>query len=408
MLRDIELGELNEVKPFTAPLKMRLVNTVEMDFGKQPTLRMLTVHRWLRSLGVRDDQVYGIMAIVQTEAKIIRLKFREESDYKSFFDRYAGIQNMEGEDGPIQVTVREAGVREVYVRLMDVPFETTGEAIKSALQPYGTVLLVRREKYMGSTDNDYFQVLNGTVTAKMTLLRHVPSYLRISNERIVVRYPGQPATCMICSLPGHMAASCSARRGNNRFVGKWAEGTPQQTPHQGNTKDASVDFPSERVIGAKKWPTPAESVGNRAQKVTSPPSKEESNKEMGEKTQNVDNHIEEGNEEGDEEGNEERNDGTSLMMIQQGEIATQDLELSMVVLEQRRNPPAQIERSSTEDKEKAEDTMFELGNLMRNEVSEEEMDTGEIAKGGVKRGADEDVVNREKKGSKNKKGSRKK
>ncbi len=246
---------------------MRLVNTVEMDFGKQPTLRMLAVHRWLRSLGVRDEQVFGIMAIVQTEAKIIRLKFREELDYKSFFDRYARIRSIEGEDGSIQVTVREAGVKEVYVRLMDVPFETTGEAIKLALQPFGTVLIVRREKYMGSTDNDYFQVLNETVTAKMTLLRHVPSYLRISNERIVVRYPGQPATCLICNQPGHRAANCSIWRGNNRLLGKKAEVAPQQSQQQGNTKDVSADFRSERVMGEKKWPTPAESVGNRGQRV---------------------------------------------------------------------------------------------------------------------------------------------
>lgn len=369
---------------------MRLVNTVEMDFGKQPALRMLTVHRWLRSLGVRDEQVYGIMAIVQTEAKIIRLKFKEEADYKSFFDRYAGMQSMEGEEGLIQVTVREAGAKEVIVRMMDVPFETTGDAIKSALQPFGTVLMIRREKYMGSTDNDYFQVLNGTVTAKMTLIRHVPSYLRISNERIVVRYPGQPATCMICNQPGHMAASCTARRVNNRFAGKWAEVTPQQTLHQGNAKRGIAEIPSEKENSSKEWPTPAESVGNRAPKLTNPPNEERRQGEGNESEQNI------------EKKGEEKNNDTDIS--QQEDLVTQDLELSMVVLEQRKLSPAQ-----PQGKNMTENKTNEYDNIESNEESEEEMETEELVKGGVKRGAtDEEISNQDKKGNKYKRGQRKK
>lgn len=366
-------------------MKMRLVNTVEMDFGRQPALQMLSVHRWLRSLGVKDEQVYGIMAIVQTEAKIIRLKFKEESDYKSFFDRYAGMQSMELENGIIQVTVREAGVKEVFVRLMDVPFETTGDAIKSALQPFGTVLMIRREKYMGSTDNDYFQVLNGTVTAKMTLIRHVPSYLRISNERIVVRYPGQPATCMICNQPGHMAASCSVRRTNNRFAGKWAEMTPQQAQHPGNAKGAMAEFPSEKVNSAKVWPTPAESVRNHAQKITTTPEQEKDPSEGRKTVQNI------------EENSEERSNDNETK--QQEEVTTQDLELSMVVL-----APALPEERKVEGKKTIEHESNES-----SEESDEEMETEGHVKGGVKRGAtDEDNVNQEKKGSKYKRGNRKK
>ena len=205
-------------------LKMRFVSTVDFDFGKQPALRMLTVHRWLRALGVRDEQVYGIMSIAQAETRIVRLKFKEESDYRAFFDKYAGVLGMSTEEETVfHVTVREAGTRDTFVRLIDVPFEMPGDAIKAALQPYGAVLSLRREKYMGSAENDYFQVLTGTVTAKMSLNRHVPSYLRVAEQRIIAKYPGQPATCMICNQPGHMAVNCPAKKTGQRFVGRWAE-----------------------------------------------------------------------------------------------------------------------------------------------------------------------------------------
>ena len=85
-------------------LKMRFVNTVEFDFGKQPTLRMLTVHRWFRALGVRDDQVYVIMSLAQAETKIVRLKFTEENDYRASFEKYAGprgAMSMKTEDGTL-------------------------------------------------------------------------------------------------------------------------------------------------------------------------------------------------------------------------------------------------------------------------------------------------------------------
>ena len=40
------------------------------------------------------------------------------------------------------------------------------------------------------------------------LFCHIPSYLRIRGYWAYVRYPGQPATCRLCSEKGHFAADC--------------------------------------------------------------------------------------------------------------------------------------------------------------------------------------------------------
>lgn len=220
------------------------VNTAEIDFGRQPGLRMLTVHRWLRSLGVVNSQVYGIMPLMQADSKIIRLKFHQQQDFQAFYEKYAGVQTMQENDAQIEATIRMAGRRETYVRLLDVPFETSGEAVKAALQPYGSVLSIRREKYMSSEENDYFPVLTGTVTVRITLEKHVPSYLQVSDQRVVVKYTGQPPTCMICNKTGHMAVACPAKKTGPRFVGRWAE----------NTKQAGAKSAPRQASG-KQWPT---------------------------------------------------------------------------------------------------------------------------------------------------------
>lgn len=234
---------------------MRFTNTAEIDFGKQPRLSMIAIHRWIRSLGVQENQVYGIMPLVQADAKIVRLKFNTESDYQVFYERYGGVQSMNLEEDLIQVTIRQAGVKDTFVRLLDVPFEANGDAIKSALQPFGSVLMIRREKYLSSDENDYFPVLSGSVTVRMTLNRHVPSYLRLCDQRILVKYPGQPSTCLICSQQGHFAANCSARRTGARFVGKWAEGTKQPTK---SINPKAHDGQQNRANAG--WPTPAEAA----------------------------------------------------------------------------------------------------------------------------------------------------
>ena len=168
----------------------------------------------------------------------------------------------------------EAGTHDTYVRLIDVSFETSGVAIKAALQPYGTVLLQRRDKYMSSTENDYFQVMSGTVTAKMTLSRHVPSYLRIAEQRILVRYPGQPATCAIYNQPGHMAVNCPGKKGAQRLVGRWAEASTVLTKEREEAGADKKGAEGNNEKEEKNEPTPTEITNNRAKKLSEKNKKE--------------------------------------------------------------------------------------------------------------------------------------
>ena len=361
---------------------MRFVNTVEIDFGRQPTLRMLTVHRWLRSLGVQDSQVYGIMPLTQSEAKVVRLKFKEEWDYQSFYDRFNGIQTMQAEDGVIQVTVRQAGLKETFVRLLDVPFETAGDSIKAALQPYGTVVLIRREKYMSSTENDYFHVLTGTVTVKMMLVKNVPSYLRIQDQRILVRYPGQPPTCMICNQPGHLAANCAARRPGPRFIGKWAETVSR--PRKNDKNESNPCNEDQDKENNKTWPTPAETANLRHSK--SAPTKPQE-VECNTQAELI---PQQSTEKPDGEHDSRCNAADTPCLA---ELTSQDLELSLGPGTSKDNP---MENRADDERDESERNNSSTDN-------ENSMEIEETTKGGIKRVGPQQMVT-----SKNKKALRQK
>lgn len=207
---------------------MGFVNTIEFNFGKNSQISLLAVHRWLKSLGIENDHLYGVMPVVLASTRLVRVKLKTRELYDNFLAKYEGTASMATESGEVKVTISPAGTRERFVRLQDVPFEAEMCEIKEVMSKYGKVLTTERVKYLSSVVNDYFPTLSGAVTVKMVISIHIPSFLRIGGERVLVKYQGQPATCYVCNKPGHIAARCDSRQRAQEFPGKWAK-KPQQT-----------------------------------------------------------------------------------------------------------------------------------------------------------------------------------
>lgn len=180
---------------------------------------MLSIHRWLRVLGVKQDHCEGIMAVIGVQSQIVRMKLVTNDLMQSFLNAFLG-KRLEIKDGNecYEVRIKEAGLNERYVRIADIPFETELETVEKSLEKYGKIISIKRDyfKPIESEEEIYFEVPSGWITVAMVIEKDIPSYLEVDGTRAVVKYRGQPKTCRICSQSGHIAYQCPKKAYNSR------------------------------------------------------------------------------------------------------------------------------------------------------------------------------------------------
>ena len=190
-------------------VKMRFVNTAEVDFGRD-YVSMLSVHRFFQKIGIKEESVIGISEVRDSQSRVVRIKFTSGAIFDSFMEKHAGAFRYDLEGKEITVSVKDHNFKETFVRIGDVPFEIHLDCVKTALQQFGTVLSIRRDKYKKGPENGYFECFNGWITAKIAKSKEIPSYLKIGESQAFVKYPGQPETCRACGVIGHKANACPA------------------------------------------------------------------------------------------------------------------------------------------------------------------------------------------------------
>lgn len=191
---------------------MRLVDTVEIGFGNpSPRLQMLTIHRFVRSLGVTNDQVFALAPIVLASTQVVRLTFHSTAEATAFLDKHKGVSSHDLENRPIQVVVKDPNEEEKFVRICDFPANENIDILRTRFSSFGTVLAVKRDRYQASVTDDYFNCWSGHIVLRMTLSMPIPNYVKVGDFKVYVRYQGQPPTCRVCNLPGHLGAACPTR-----------------------------------------------------------------------------------------------------------------------------------------------------------------------------------------------------
>ena len=237
------------------------VNTVVFDFGlPKPELKMLSVHQWIRSLGITLEQIYGLMPVTLASTQMVRLKFNKQADYEAFLCKFEGSQKMiVSDDQTVNVTVKAEGTRERYVRICDVPFEVPLEEVKKRLNQYGKVSSIRRESYASKQPEDgYFPTLSGWITVRMEISKNIPSYMMFGGERAMIKYQGQIPTCMLCSATGHFGHKCPNKGAKSNHEtwkqpGRRAEpkkGAQEKNLNQGGSADGTKRTKSYAAVTA--------------------------------------------------------------------------------------------------------------------------------------------------------------
>jgi hypothetical protein len=80
---------------------------------------------------------------------------------------------------------------------------------KVAGSRYGEVKDLRDEAWSKSYR---YKISNGIRIATMNLKEHIPSYMTIASQKVIISYEGQPATCYGCNNTGHQIQDCPTRK----------------------------------------------------------------------------------------------------------------------------------------------------------------------------------------------------
>ena len=150
---------------------------------------------------------------------IVRVTFKESAQCDA-----ALASGVSFRGSKLSVSPVDARTRLVYVR--DLPAEVPDEPVCVFLRQYGVVHSLSPQFHPGLPG-----VKNGTRVAKVTLLKDLPTSVRIAGFDVRLWYQGQPQPCPVCRQfghrvrdcplnglcrrcrqPGHVARECSSRR----------------------------------------------------------------------------------------------------------------------------------------------------------------------------------------------------
>lgn len=274
---------------------MALINMVDVDFGPvMPRLHPLTVHRFLKSLGLFSAKVLGISPLLQTANQVARITFSNEAESETFLNQHGGLSHHDLEEKRVQVIIKDPGVQEKFIRIADFPVNVNLDIVKTRLREFGTVLNIRRERYKATEEHDYIECYNGFITVRMTLNQPIPSYLMIGDYKVYVRYSGQLQTCRVCNQTGHLGAQCPKKKAQQvpkEAADKEMDKTRKEKGKEKQQLDYNVEFPplsvakrSESVTAREKTTetekeTEVEEVENTGDEITKETGKLGLNKE---------------------------------------------------------------------------------------------------------------------------------
>ena len=205
------------VFPFAMSAVVQCPRTLAVHFPS-------TVYRSAGSAQVLPDlakslDIAYVQCIQSVPNGIVRVTFKESAQCDA-----ALASGVSFRGSKLSVSPVDARTRLVYVR--DLPAEVPDEPVCVFLRQYGVVHSLSPQFHPGLPG-----VKNGTRVAKVTLLKDLPTSVRIAGFDVRLWYQGQPQPCPVCCQfghrvrdcplnglcrrcrqPGHMARECSSRR----------------------------------------------------------------------------------------------------------------------------------------------------------------------------------------------------
>lgn len=237
-------------------------NTVEVRFHRDaPKMTPNDVFNFLeKALGL--DVTKDVKSLQQEyRRRVISVTLVSDTKCEEVCLRDDGGLRFRYADGSdTAVTITHAGLNNVAVRLLDLPFGMPHEVAVGVLRRFG--------EPCGKMDFEYWHrnkqrtnVSNGTRVIRMNLQQHIPSFVSVAGFTAVVIYGGQPKTCARCGSTQHLVRACTAE------PGKRVRTFAQVADPSANLEDAPVgsgegngDEEEEGDGGIRSEDTPGASV----------------------------------------------------------------------------------------------------------------------------------------------------
>jgi hypothetical protein len=208
----------------------------------------------------------------------VYLKFQNPDKLQAVLQETGGKRDYKPENGEIsRVQIEPAGMGIRTLRIAILPPEVTDNTISSILSRYGEVKGVKEEKWSRTYR---YKIPNGIRLVTLNLRMHIPSYLNIENNRVLLSYEGQPITCYGCGTTGHLYQECPARlnkttRTVTNKTTTWATVIQQRNETQeeteGNTRQQEVTIEGMDTAEDNEEVSMGEDTRERGERITLAP-----------------------------------------------------------------------------------------------------------------------------------------
>lgn len=117
----------------------------------------------------------------------------------------------------VEVRMTMAGRNVHYVRIFDLPPESSDECLSLVLKDYGTVEWMIREKFPANLGLDH--VYTGVRGVYVDIDKEIPPTINVGNRKGRVFYDGLKDVCFLCHGVGHRKSCCPQRTNRSKTGG---------------------------------------------------------------------------------------------------------------------------------------------------------------------------------------------
>lgn len=217
---------IEDINNLTKQAMAERQNTIVCMFDiKSPRISAYQIHEWIfETLKLEEEDL--MMIQIDGPKRHVYIKFNDEDKMLNVIRETEGECEYKHETGEITtVKLEPAGMGLRVIRLANLPPEVSPRIITNVFMRYGEVKEIKDELWSRAYR---YKIYNGIRLVHMNLKSHIPSYLTIAGQKVLITYEGQPPTCYACSLPGHAYQECPTRRTRQEqkqtpATGRWSQ-----------------------------------------------------------------------------------------------------------------------------------------------------------------------------------------